>query len=735
MRMSSISIRLILGLWAVLCSNAIAVNWPDTSNNIHLHINAFADYPTPYTDTELLNMATRFDVLYWGSYKSDRDVAKIHNWTNRDTKVLYYRDSIGEQPSYNDWSIVNANESWFVHDRDGYRIKNKEYGWYLMDVGSAGWRNHICGYLQDKIVSFGYDGVFMDDTSYALSDSTDGFVSVLPDNTTRSLPSNDYGYTSYKNRYVNDTVGFLTQIKNTLGSNKAVIYNGVDPINGGLTDGLRFLPYADGGLQENFVHAGWWDINFRLSETQWKSCVDGMVQAQSQGKKILTMSGSSNGSDEQLDQLAQFSLGSFLLASGPSSYYYFNDPRYPYRTYINDWAAKIGTASGAYSINGGLYTRNFSNGKVFVNPKSFGGSIYTASIQPGYITLDGQPIRQISVSPQSAEILLKRSVVGLYKVDEGNAGAVASDGSTLIDSSGNKFSATPSGSPVFSSDTPLGEKGKSLYFDGVNDKVTLAANDQFDFGTYSFTVETVFKVNTLTSSPFNLILDDRGATGDPSRVTLGLWGAGSGGDGQIIAGFVDSADHQVIFNQTGWLIDKNFADGQWHSVSLVRDIALGKVSLYADGIFLAQMSDTTGTINNVDWVNPLTFGKEGSGNNVNYFNGWISTVKITAEPLGVNNIIKMHYLLGDANDDGRVDVIDLGILATNYGCGSELTWGQGDFNGDGWVDVCDLGFLASHYNISENASSNHMTNNVPEPTELTLLILGGLTVDRKNRKN
>jgi hypothetical protein len=54
-------------------------------------------------------------------------------------------------------------------------------------------------------------------------------------------------------------------------------------------------------------------------------------------------------------------------------------------------------------------------------------------------------------------------------------------------------------------------------------------------------------------------------------------------------------------------------------------------------------------------------------------------------------------LPGDANNDGLVDVGDLGILAANYGRTSGGTWTTGDFNGDGAVDVGDLGILAAHY--------------------------------------
>jgi hypothetical protein len=54
-------------------------------------------------------------------------------------------------------------------------------------------------------------------------------------------------------------------------------------------------------------------------------------------------------------------------------------------------------------------------------------------------------------------------------------------------------------------------------------------------------------------------------------------------------------------------------------------------------------------------------------------------------------------LAGDANNDKKVDVSDLGILAANYGMTSGATWDKGDFNNDGKVDVSDLGILAANY--------------------------------------
>jgi hypothetical protein len=52
---------------------------------------------------------------------------------------------------------------------------------------------------------------------------------------------------------------------------------------------------------------------------------------------------------------------------------------------------------------------------------------------------------------------------------------------------------------------------------------------------------------------------------------------------------------------------------------------------------------------------------------------------------------------GDANNDDRIDVGDLGILAANYGMTGGATGAMGDFNSDGAVDVGDLGILAANY--------------------------------------
>ncbi|MBN2295425.1 MAG: PEP-CTERM sorting domain-containing protein [Pirellulales bacterium] len=82
---------------------------------------------------------------------------------------------------------------------------------------------------------------------------------------------------------------------------------------------------------------------------------------------------------------------------------------------------------------------------------------------------------------------------------------------------------------------------------------------------------------------------------------------------------------------------------------------------------------------------------------------------------------------GDTNGDGNVDVVDLGQLAAHYGMSSGATWADADFNHDGAVDVVDLGTLAAHYGTTSASA-------VPEPSALTLLVLGALTLLWRRRK-
>jgi hypothetical protein len=96
--------------------------------------------------------------------------------------------------------------------------------------------------------------------------------------------------------------------------------------------------------------------------------------------------------------------------------------------------------------------------------------------------------------------------------------------------------------------------------------------------------------------------------------------------------------------------------------------------------------------------------------------------------ISFEGMVTLPLTTGDANLDGLVDVIDLGLLATNYGGTTDVTWDLGDFNADGVIDVIDLGLLATYY----GQGSLHGVQ-TPEPTTLGLLALGALGIIRRRR--
>jgi autotransporter-associated beta strand protein len=104
---------------------------------------------------------------------------------------------------------------------------------------------------------------------------------------------------------------------------------------------------------------------------------------------------------------------------------------------------------------------------------------------------------------------------------------------------------------------------------------------------------------------------------------------------------------------------------------------------------------------------------------------------------------------GDANLDGKVDVVDLGILATNWQ-GTGKNWSTGDFNysPDGKVDVVDLGILATNWqkgvgsplglSFADALASFPEFSGVtvvPEPGTLGLLVLAALGLMARRRRS
>jgi len=63
---------------------------------------------------------------------------------------------------------------------------------------------------------------------------------------------------------------------------------------------------------------------------------------------------------------------------------------------------------------------------------------------------------------------------------------------------------------------------------------------------------------------------------------------------------------------------------------------------------------------------------------------------------GDNYVYNFWFLDGDSNRDRIVDIVDLGVVGTNWQK-SPRSWSQGDFDGSGLVDIVDLGIVGTNW--------------------------------------
>jgi hypothetical protein len=92
--------------------------------------------------------------------------------------------------------------------------------------------------------------------------------------------------------------------------------------------------------------------------------------------------------------------------------------------------------------------------------------------------------------------------------------------------------------------------------------------------------------------------------------------------------------------------------------------------------------------------------------------------------------------LGDANDNGIVDIQDQSLITNNWQQPSK-TWAGGDLNRDGVVDIQDLTIVTNNWQqaatLSLDAVDSAPVISVPEPSSLSLLSFAGTLLLRRRR--
>lgn len=282
---------------------------------------------------------------------------------------------------------------WFLKDGSGRRILFRYYpgiDFYAMDWGNQGWRDYWVEQALGRATALGFDGLFLDDlytTRYGVLDRS------------LALYRSDSALQSA-------VLGFLAQ---TYAQAKAA-----DPeflVVGNLVDHLLspllfadWLTVSDGLMDEQFVHVGQSSRSgFKSLEDRWKQQLAEVETAERMGKAAVFVSHGSSSDPETM----LFAYGTYLLASGGSSYYHhildgsLNEP-----TWYEVWGRELGIPLGPYKVTpSGAYVRVFSKGMVAVNPRSTG----TRTVDTrGHRDTGGVAVDTVTLGPHRAVILHRR---------------------------------------------------------------------------------------------------------------------------------------------------------------------------------------------------------------------------------------------------------------------------------------------------------------------------------------
>jgi hypothetical protein len=104
----------------------------------------------------------------------------------------------------------------------------------------------------------------------------------------------------------------------------------------------------------------------------------------------------------------------------------------------------------------------------------------------------------------------------------------------------------------------------------------------------------------------------------------------------------------------------------------------------------------------------------------------------------LKTFVNLNWLKGDANRDGRVDLLDINILVA--GMGRRGDWFSGDFSGDGKINLDDFFAMGENWGAGTGGAGDFLSAwaaaQIPEPGSLlTLCAISALLVRRRGTSN
>ncbi len=357
------------------------------------------------SNSDLNNIARYPTVFDFRTYFSRSQLNYLHK-KNSQIRILKYMNTGHMFEGGVDFENIKTNNpDWFALDINNQRVKTTSTKGYVMEPSSKGYQNWLVQ-KNRRFINLGYDGIHADAFYYPGFPPYSNYYSTRPVN-----PKTDKGYGS--SEWIEAKDDLLRTLKNDLG-NKLIVVNGY---SNGRAYG-RFGPgglidIADGVWIEGFVRWPFDKLSVFRSEAGWKKDIDLLRNLSAKNKLIIAETQFLQGQENEdlANQIKMYAFSSYLLGADGKSYFEFNtlnpanywqNGSLPFKHYNLD----IGEPLGEYYLKNKVYQRDFSDGKVLVNPKT---EAYVLQLERNYQTLDHKRVSSIKVAPHSGVILLKHT--------------------------------------------------------------------------------------------------------------------------------------------------------------------------------------------------------------------------------------------------------------------------------------------------------------------------------------
>jgi hypothetical protein len=289
--------------------------------------------------------------------------------------------------------------SLYLKDSRGQKVQSRGYHLYLMDFTSSVWVNNRVQECVSAIKSAHLDGCHLDVL---------GTGSLVP-GYTNGMPIDPKTHKVFTDAdWLRGTDNLAAHVQRAAGSSKIILGNG-------LGDGTRFytvgpssilLGGESGGVAEDWLHNAPDALDHWPSVAIWKQNVD-MLGAGAKGKIIVTITKTwARGSSALIAQWEEFSFATFLLGTSGRDCYSFFPNRNSSALTPSPWDGfPIGSPKGNYVASGNGFLRDFTTGKVLVNPT---GSSWTVRLGSSFQDVNGRHMTSATLPPHTGLILTSK---------------------------------------------------------------------------------------------------------------------------------------------------------------------------------------------------------------------------------------------------------------------------------------------------------------------------------------